>query len=847
MLKNKNKKDFINLLILLAIFLILILVITRFKFMYGSTLDWQTQHYAFKEYFRNLFYETFNLFPSFAFNLGAGENIYNMSYYGFLSPITLISYFLPFIKMIDYVMISSIILVGISIILFYKWLRSHSFNSNISFVSTLIFLCASPLIFHSHRHIMFIDYMPFLIMGLFGVDKYFKENKKTLLILSIFLIVMTSYYYSIPAIFTLIIYGVYLFIKNNKQITISQFIKEGIKFIIPIIIGIVMSSVLLIPTFYVIFNGRGSNDTLISLKNLLIPNIHLDYIMYNSYSVGLTSISLFSLISGIITKGKENKFLAITLSAILIFPIFIYILNGLLYINAKVLIPLLPMYVFLIANFLKSLINEKVNIKKLLAISLLVSLVPIITLKWSFKYQFIIDLILVTLAIIIYNYKKIKFLVPIIVMIISIVNLFTVNLTDNLLSIKDYNYKFNNEIDTLFNDALSLENNIYRSSNYVDTLVTTNKVYNKNYYSTSIYSSTYNKEYRTFYTETFSNPITYRNNIIINNPNNILWNTYMGVKYIVNTSSPSIGYELVNQTKNYSIYKNDNVYPLGYVNSNLMSKKEFEKLEYPYNVEALMNNVIIDGEVPDSNKFVSNIEPLEIDYSNSSYQNLDITKNDKEILIKSKTNGQITIPLTEEINNELIFIRFNMNYEETCKNGDTSITVNNVKNTLTCRSWKYKNSNSTFDYVISSNDPIKELNINLNKGTYNISDIKIYRLSYDNIKNITNTLDQFKFDKSKTKGDTIEGSIKVTKKGYFSLSIPYDKGFTILVNDKEIKYEKINQAFIGFPLDKGEYHIKIIYEAPFKNIAILMSFVGMLIFIIICIYEKRKKNEKRKN
>ena len=51
-----------------------------------------SQHIQFADYLRSLFYDTYNLLPNFAFNLGGGENIYNISYYGLFNPIILISY-----------------------------------------------------------------------------------------------------------------------------------------------------------------------------------------------------------------------------------------------------------------------------------------------------------------------------------------------------------------------------------------------------------------------------------------------------------------------------------------------------------------------------------------------------------------------------------------------------------------------------------------------------------------------------------------------------------------------------------------------------------------------------------
>ena len=191
-MSNDKKRDYINISILIAVFLLIIFSIVGFNYVNGSTVDWDSQHVVIPEYFRNLFYDTKDIFPSFAFNLGAGENIYNLSYYGLLNPFILLSYLLPNIPMIKYIEISMICIVISSIICMYFWLRRR-FDSKYSFIGTLLFLVSAPLIYHTHRHIMFVNYMPFLILGLYGVDRYFEKNKKTLLILSIFLTIMKSY------------------------------------------------------------------------------------------------------------------------------------------------------------------------------------------------------------------------------------------------------------------------------------------------------------------------------------------------------------------------------------------------------------------------------------------------------------------------------------------------------------------------------------------------------------------------------------------------------------------------------------------------------------------------------
>ena len=136
-------------------YLAMVLILTHcFKYAYGSKLDWSAQHFAIPDIFRKQFYETGNLFPSFVFNVGAGENIYNLSYYGLYSPIIMLGYLFPFVPMYIYIQIISILGVCVSILLFYRWMLGK-FSSRTAFFITLMFEFSSGLSLHSHRHIMF--------------------------------------------------------------------------------------------------------------------------------------------------------------------------------------------------------------------------------------------------------------------------------------------------------------------------------------------------------------------------------------------------------------------------------------------------------------------------------------------------------------------------------------------------------------------------------------------------------------------------------------------------------------------------------------------------------------------
>ena len=818
-----NKKDKINLLVITIIFIGIIVFILRNNTLYGSILDWNTQHSVIPEYFRSLFYKTLNIFPDFALNLGSGQNIYNYSYYGLFNPVIVLSYFFPFVSMKSYIQVSSIVLVYSSVILFYYFLKHNKFSSDICLLGSIVFMTATPLLFHSHRHIMFMNYMPFLILALFGVDKYFEKNDGRLLCISSILIILMSYYYSIPALMSIVVYGVYKYIILNKKITFKSFMKDGIKFLIPIMIGILITSILLVPTFYAILHGRLPNEISISLKDLLIPKINIKYLMYHSYGIGLTSFALMGLIVLLLDKKRENIFLFICLMSLIVFPIINYLLNGMMYIDAKVLIPFMPIYVYVITLMFKKIYDKEINIKKLLIVSVIVLLIIYIG-ESNYVDQFYLDFIITLLVIILSIKVESKYLLKIFTIVILTIYSLGANSKDTLVNKEDiYNSENKNQEalvkkipegynhTTLYNLKLENVNNIYG---------------NLNVYSDYIYSSTGNSEYNIFMFNTFEVPMQSRNRLIISANKDLMYLMFSNNKYFIGDNIDITGYKKIDSIGNASLYENTDVLPFMYVSYNNFNDKEFSKISFPYNNEVLLNNVVTSENT--NNNFETKIKEIFIRQSDIIYTNSNIIIDGNNINVK-KDNSRMLVDIPDEARNKIIFISFELT-PQSCKVGDLGITINGNLNKLTCREWKYYNGNTTFNYVISG-DTSNNMEISFFKGNYKIDNLKIYYMDYNDIKNVKDKVTEVNIS-DKTKGDKIYASVETERDGYFVTTLPYDKGFNIKVDGKKVDYEKVNTAYVGFKLSKGKHNIVIEYIAPFKKLGLIMSFIGVVIYVL---------------
>lgn len=833
---SKHKNDIINILTLIIISLVIVLVLVNFTNFFGSKKDWISQHVMFPDYLRKLFYDTGDIFPNFAFNLGGGQNIYNISYYGLFNPIILISYLLPFVSMITYIEISMIVCLIVSIILMYYFLRRR-FDLKVSFVSTLLFLTAGCFIFHLHRHIMFVDYMPFLLMALIGVDKYFDKKKITLLVIAIFLMILTSYYFSVVGLVCVLLYGIFRYIEDKRcdKIAVKDFFREGFKFIFIMLIPVFLSCFLLLPTAYSLLDGRTATNKSISLLGLFIPNFDISNTLYSSYSLGLSAIFIIALIYGIITKERAVKVISIIFSVLLVFPIFDYVFNGGMYLNGKAFIPIIPLAILLISYFLKNVFNNKNKLK----ISIIISLIVVVINLLVFVYKeqnlcllFVVDMVLLIIFLLIsYKLEK-KIILHIYLGVMSLVLVIPTNFSDTFVTKEFYDTLDYRGTNNIVKQVLDKDNSFYRMSDQSDKLNKANYIYNIDYYTGSIYSSLSNSYYKDFYNNLINNEFIYRSYGMLTGNNNIFYNFYMGNKYLLNSSNGMIGYDEISD----GIYRNEDVLPIGYSTSKIMSLDEYNRLNYFEKLDAYLNYAIVDGDY--SGSYVKKIKDYVPDYSILENKNLKIEENNGEYFIKAFKDNKLVIKLNNISDSDILLLRFKMLYDNKCSEDDSYITINGVSNKLTCRSWKYHNNNYDFEYSLSGND---NLEITFSEGKFKLSNPSFAIYNYNDLTSINDEISPFVIDRDKTKGDVIEGSINVKDDGYFKLSIPYDKGFEIYVDGKNTPYEVVNKSFIGFKINEGSHDIRIVYVSPLFKEGLVISGVGLVLFVVIVIYNRERK------
>ena len=784
---------------------------------FGSRVDWLSQHSVFPEYFRQQFYDTGNLFPEFAANIGGGQNIYHFAYYGLYNPLYFPAYFLPFLKMSDYIMLVSILCLVADVLLFFKWIRSHGVSKGNGILTSILFLLTGPMIFHSYTHLMFVNYMPFLLLALMGTDRYFQKHRSDLLTGSVFLMILTSFYFSVGGILILLIYGVFQYLdtqeKRRKKVTVKGFFLAGLVFCIPILTAVMMSGFLLVPTAMALQNSARGTGFSISPKDLFWPDSDYMQVLYHPYGIGLTTFVLTVLITGFTYKKWKENYIHIACFLVIMLPVFQYVLNGGLYIRGKVLIPMLPLLCYLISMYIEK--QRKGEIYFLQGI--LPFLVTIIVI-WGGSCLLLMDAgIMLLCGLLFYRKHKEKiFLFVSIGMLLlygTIMNGWFSERTERDF----YNQVTDNDYRQITKEILEKEKGFYRmeqAGTRKTDAANLNRIWSGEQYSSSIYSSTYNEEYQKFRKDIFQIEQPYRNIFMQARAQNPIFQKLMGVKYIVSEQDIP-GYEKIKE----NVYENPGVYPIVYATSQYLSEEDYNTLEFPYNQTAFLDFAV----VKNRSSCAGWKEKLQ-----SNIQEIDLGLEHKDIDVKQSVTKMMPIPKAKK--GDLFLLQFDVENKNISK--DIFIDIEGIRNKLTEKNHIYYNENETFTYAVMLEEGQTQIQMKFGTGIYEIKNLKsyIWKNHAEESKNQTLCQSDFLLNKQETKGNKIFGKIERKEAGILITSIPFDENFTVYIDGKKTVSEKVNTSFLGVNVENGIHDIEMIYHSPGLKAGKIISAVGLLLY-----------------
>ncbi len=780
----------------------------------------------------------------YSFNTGLGLPFFRNFFNYLSSPLNILIFLF---KRKDLIMSYSII-IGIrsiiSAITMSYYLRKK-FDTKTPILIGLGLLYAYSAYFTAYYwNIMWLDGLIFLPLIILGIENIINKNNGILYTISLTVMLYSNYFIGyMICIFSCIYFLAYLIIKT-KKIKLKKLLKTIGLFTICSLIAGAFNAWALIPMFEAL---TSTNATMGSIPTsqyyaFTIPEF------FKNHLTGVTSTVFASDIS-----------------------------------NS----PNVSCGILSIALFLLFWLNKKVSLKRkivytsILAFLLLSFYIAPIDYIWHafhvpndlpYRYSFLYSFILIIIsAYTLKDIKDISFLKVLIVYILSISFITFVyltkfdNITDNMIKINYllittyfliytlYHFypKFKKISCTLFLGVIALEcivsinhnwdilqyiDEFYADYNDINTSIKlTDKKDNELFYRTEKNEilTLNDGAWYDYYGQTTFSSMAYNNIAELQNDlgqpgNNInsyyykqntpIYDLIFDIKYTIGSNKDNKRYSLTSNENNTETYKFNYTTGLMFgVNSTIKhwNNNYINPLEY-------------------QNDFIENTTNIE----NVLYR---LTLKNKKIVFENNTEKIIKFTYKNEFDNIYIYadntlINYIVINDTAYYNSEIDINEIQLKTNTDIYNFH------TYDepYVINETSNNENIEIYISYKNYLYEEPDIYTINNNKFLSAYNLFKEKEIEITSFKEHKISGKINLKENTTIYTSIPYDKGWKVYSNGKEINTYQINNSLLGFDLNKGKNNITLKYTANNIDIGIAISITTAILTTTYLIIKRKK-------
>lgn len=769
--------------------------------LFGFGSDWLSQHLPIAESLRQTMLESGRLLPLYI-DLGGGSSAYDFAYYGLLRPDVLLGCLLPGVGM-EYILggyaVFGLLLGGN---LVYVWLRGNC-GQNVAgrraaFAGSVLYLAAGCF-FHAHFQLMFVNYLPFLVLSLIGVDRFIENRRGILLCVGLTLVYFHSFYYAPSCLCVACIYYLY---RTREADTTRDWKMHG-RFLLWILLSIGLAAVLLLPTGLDILSTSKDAGSFAGSRMPFI-NPKLDGLIYSPYGMGLTLIGLYAVLCALEKRGLRLPAAAVLAASL--FPIIPFVLNGFLYARGKILIPFLLLVCLSFARVCEEYFAGT-DVPKVWAG--LLCLIPCLLPSGKYGMWQCADWAILMLWIFgvrqgcrlrrsQHEKNRRTRRMTAALLLVPCVFSFCLNAWGGYVSQSKIK---TGAVRAAFAEAGAQmdESGNYRFEILTDAFNFCNFLKGVPAKRSSMYSSMTQESYAKFFYDVAKNAIPIQNRVALIPGQNALFNYKMGVRYVLagRYSIPN-GYRKISESGDYVIAENPHVLPICYGTDKLVSFEDFLQ-------KAERADKTTEAEIQEKLRLSS-----------------------RKVRVPLEFSGKIAI----------------LSFDVTpLSSHAVVIDINGVRNKLSGSGAPYPNHNNRFSYVLSGG--MDGLLIQKNANEYRIDNLTLSLLDEKELYSSSGEIwEPSTHAGDPGRGQVFSGNINMKKDGYFATSYPYRKGYEVQVDGRAIeesKILKIDNTFLGIPLEEGMHEIEIRFVPPGYRTGHAVSALSLLILLVISSWRKAKR------
>lgn len=780
---------------------------------------------------------------------GLGTNYLPLYAYYLASPLNLIMVLFPKQCLTEAVLILTLLKVGLAGLCFTIYLKGiHREQSLINVAFSLLYALSGYVLVFSWD-IMWLDAIYLMPLIMLGLVRLVRDSRGILYCITLAIALFSNFYMAIfICIFTFLYYPVCLFSYQSIRKP-ALLMRRTAKFAGYSLLSAGLSAVLLLPTYFALKLSSAADDRIPSTisqyydlfdyitRHLTVAAPDIREGMPNLYSgiVVLILVPVYFLAKSIRLK---EKFLHLALLLIMYASFNTNILNFIwhgFHFPNQIPYRFSFVYIFLVLSmsfeafkrlheftgkqigticmfiFAAIIIAQKFDDLKLDYFTVYISVAFIILYAAAFTVDRSFNIR--------YNYK----ILFIALVIIAEVTTNTILTVKNIDLIEGYSsrdgYSAGKEVSQIreqISKIASDDKSFYRME--ILPARTTNDPFLYNYRGLSLFSSTSPM----LPVKMFGN-LGYSSNSINSykyEGSTAILDSLFGIKYLIYRSSSMEEnlYKQIAAIDKIKVYTNPYALPIGF-----QAPSEFENFHsYASNPFDTQNNIM------DTLSGVKNVlVPINqkagtlynLTYSNSAVRYYNFKRTD--ISKDSTARVQFTIEKNQQV---YLYYRapYNMKGNGFVKLGDRKVDFNPKHSTIInlgyCKSGTFAEMQIDFDDTSAESGAFEVYANGLDKPVFEKAVSAIRKKSIN--------VESFK-------GTNIKGSINADSDGIMVMSIPYDKGWHVKVDNREVKTQAIDNCLLSFDLEKGQHTVELWFIPDKFYIGLVITLASILLLVLI--------------
>ncbi|MBA4603920.1 YfhO family protein [Thermoactinomyces mirandus] len=870
-------------ILLVAVFIFARLFTSDFYFI--SKLGDTKEQYI---HFFNLFYDLVHSggFPFWSWSYGMGGSFWNdFGYYMlgdfFVWPLLLFpknwfpTLFLP-------MNILKLIVMGLGI---YLLLKEFGVRKRFAFLGAMVYPFAGFNIEHFYTHYFFLNAAAIFPFILLGYERLLKEKSSAVFVISIFLGSISNFYFMFMMSLGLLLYAFFRFFAQEVQpVSLKNFINFHSQVLLRYFIGFGIAMVFFLPSVFSFLSSNSYARSGPPIEGIMGLEEVPSFIMLKGglHYIGLLLFPLL-LING--KKMRVYGWLGLTLWIIMQIPRLTSVFGG--FSNPE---ELRGFFIFnSIWTMLAILALDRIDIRKPKNIVvLIVSLLFICNANYPDLGKKMTALIPLTcLCFFLYGHVQKKWLKSVFFagLAISLIGYSFlggkqfVNEVLNvsykttpraeklargvwqrlpLLGKEEYQQLYNNsKVNKTIAELKKQDPSFHRI--WLDAAISMkNSAMSYGYHGFSVYHSLVPWKQQEFEMDLLAISGFRGLSLIRGFNNNLYLSTLMANKYLVAESKNGenaelFGYQPIFHKNGYSVYRNDNFVPLGFVYDRSIAYSQFLKIPVPYRDRLLFEYAVVpDSETGSSSKpsFASlglkQIGKLkEVTYS----KGIKVLQTDQGIILESKEPFEIRIPLAQHQAGELsVFVDFlpytpNGGITMTASNGEAEVKFekNMCNNKYRNVQYSYKTTVNQVLYRFGREEQdTKMITLTIYPGKFLIKNMGVYLDSLASYEKIVDDHQTKGLKTTEITNNRVKGTVSAKNGGTLFLSIPYSSGWKAFVDGKEVETFPVHHAFTGLKVGSGVHEIELRFTPPGFVAGLVVSGISLVIWAFLACRRRKR-------